>query len=220
MNIDTEQLVNQLKDADPQKRFEAILELKSFHLPQFEGSDGEIRRSKAIEELKQLRASLATVPLIEVLSNDSKKPNRSMAARVLGDYGDPRAIEPLRKCLDESDFEILCSAIHALGQLGDEDSAPRFLSFLDKSYDRWIRIEAIHALCNLHYLPAQTILREMLKDQDHTVRYEAMQGLVKLSRHKGSEIKSDLIIFLSDPDETNRQLAQQWLEIIEQDERV
>jgi HEAT repeat protein len=214
-----EQLVNQLKDPDPQKRFEAIMELKSFDLPLFEGSDGDERRSKAVGELKQLRASVATLPLIDVLTHDSDQMNRSMAARVLGDYGDLRAIEPLRQCLDESDFEVLCSAINALGLLDDEDSAPRILSFLEESYDKWIRIEAIHAVCNLHYLLANTKLREMLLDPDRIVRYEALQGLVKLNRHKSSEIKSDLIMFLSDSHETNRELAQQWLDIIEKEEK-
>jgi len=215
----TEQLVNQLKNADPQKRFGAILELTSFHLPLFEGSDGEKKRSKAIEELKQLRASLATLPLIEILSYDSYNMNRAMAARALGDYGDPRALEPLRKCLDENDFEVLCSAISALGRLRDEISVPRILSFLDQSHDKWIRIEAIHALSNLHYLPAEINFRELLKDSDHIVRYEAMLGFLALSRHKGQKLKADLVRFLSDPYEPNRYLAQKWLEIIEEEER-
>ncbi len=219
MNITTEQLVAQLKELNAEKRFSAIMELMSFRLSPSEETDVEITRSDAIKELKQLRVSLATEPLIDVLLHDSEKMNRSMAARALGDYGEPRAIEPLRKCLDESDFEILCSAIKALGQLKDEGSAPRFLSFLDKSYDKWVRVEAIGALCRLPYLPAQTIFRQMLKDPDRLIRYEAMQGLVKLNNHKRSEVKADLVMVLSDPDETNRRLAQQWLEIIEKEEK-
>ena len=157
--------------------------------------------------------------LIQTLENAPGVLERSIAASELGDCEDSRAIEPLKKCLDESHPEILCSAIKALGKLKDEGSIPRFLSFLDESYDKWIRVYAIGALCNLHYLPARTPVRQMLKDQDHLVRYEAMQGLVKLSHRKGREIKSDLVMFLEDSHETNRHLAQQWLEFIEQEER-
>lgn len=219
MNTSTEQLINDLKDFDPQKRFNAIMELMSFHLPAFEERDEETKRSNVIKELKQLRISLATEPLIEVLIHDSENMNRSMAATALGEYGDSRAIEPLRKCLDESDFEILCSAIKALGQLKDEGSISRFLSFLDKTYDRWIRIEAMGALCSLHYLPAQEIFRKMLKDPDQLIRYEAIRGLVKLSNRKGPKIKADLAMVLSDSHKPNRELAQQWLEIIEEEEQ-
>ena len=58
----------------------------------------------------------------------------------------------------------------------------------------------------------------MLQDPDYIVRYEGLQGLVKLSRRKGPEIKADLAMLLSDPHEANRSLAQQWLEIIESEE--
>ncbi len=214
MTMTTEQLIAQLKNPDAMKRYSAISELSSFSLPLFEGSDGELKHSIAIKKLRQERILLATEPLIQVLVNDSHLSNRSLAARTLGEYGDPRAIEPLRRCLDDENLRIIGSAVKALGQLADEASIPRILSFLEVSNEKGLRIEAIGALCNLHYLPAQAHFRKMLQDPDYIVRYEAMQGLVKLSRRKGPEIKADLTTFLSDPHEANRHLAQQWLGII------
>jgi HEAT repeat protein len=162
------------------------------------------------EQFKSLIHTLETAP--SILS-------RSIAASELGDCEDSRAIKPLRKCLDENDSEILASAIKALGKLRDDGSIPRCLSFLDESYDKWVRIAAISALCYLPYIPAQAVFRNMLNDSDNDIRHEAILGLLALSRHKGPEIKIDLANFLSDSHEPNRHLAQQWLEIIEKEER-
>ena len=147
--------------------------------------------------------------LLHTLENSQRLITRSLAAVELGDSGDSRAVEPLRKCLDENDPEILDSAIKALGKLKDVGSIPRFLSFLDPSYDKWVSIAAISALCDLQYLPAQNDFRHMLADPDADVRHEAMSGLLALRRHEGVEIKADLVRFLSDPYEPNRYLAQQ-----------
>ncbi len=157
--------------------------------------------------------------LIRALEDSQRLLTRSLAAAKLGESGDSRAVKPLRKCLDEKEPEILGSAIKALGKLMDRDSIPRILSFLDQSYDKWVRIAAVSALCYLQYLPAQANFRGMLNDPNPDVRHEAMLGLLALNRHERQEIKVDLVQFLSDSYEPNRYLAQQWLEIIEKEER-
>ncbi len=218
MTITDEQLINQLKDPDERKRYGALLELLNFNLPLFDGPDGDLKRSMALEELRQHRMLLAMEPLLQILINDPSESNRSRAADILGDYGDSRAIAPLRKWLDDEDPKILGIAIQSLGRLKDEDSIPRFLAFLDKSHDKWIRITAIHALCELYYFDARSYFQHLLHDPDEIVRMETMLGLLALSEDK-REIKADLMAFLSDSYEPNRHLAQQSLKLIEMDEK-
>jgi HEAT repeat protein len=153
--------------------------------------------------------------LVQTLFTAPGMLTRSIAALDLGNSRDPRAIEPLRKCLDETDREILSSAIQALSELEDHASIPRFLSFLDASHDKWVRVKAIHALCVLCYSDARLQIREMLHDPDDIVRREAMLGLLVLSQSKGPEVKADLMAFLSDSYEPNRHLAQESLKVIE-----
>ncbi len=152
--------------------------------------------------------------LLQTLESASSILTRSIAALELGDFGDLHAIAPLRKCLDETDREIVGSAIQALGKLKDNESILRFLSFLDNSHHKWVRIDAIGALCNLNYLLAEDYFRKMLDDADNDVRLHAMMGLLTLSDGKWSEIKADLVKFLSDPYAANREFAQNKLDFI------
>lgn len=74
---------------------------------------------------------------------------RNEAARALGELGDPRAVEPLCRCLDRTTAGTTAAtsvpAVEALGKIGDPAAVPALCRALE---DRkpWVRAEAARAL--------------------------------------------------------------------------
>lgn len=83
----------------------------------FRNKDKDERR-KAAEDLVRIGGPAVT-PLIHAL-DDRISYVRALAARVLGDIEDPRALAPLRKALQDRDSSVRKEAKEALTKIGDQ----------------------------------------------------------------------------------------------------
>ncbi len=144
-------------------------------------------------------------PLIEIVQSDEDEELRWYAARILGEFNQPRAILALVDLLKSSDNDELTSmAASALGQIGnpavaalsellvDEDTrliAVQSLSHIRRSEiiaplltvvkdpDAKIRATSIEALGSFHNAEIPPVLLEALEDIAAPVRKEAVTGL-------------------------------------------
>ena len=73
---------------------------------------------------------------------------RWVAARVLGELGDPRAVDALIQATNDPDYSVRAKAILSLGKLGDTRAVPVLREIL-KGDDLSIKNPAIAALANL-----------------------------------------------------------------------
>lgn len=144
-------------------------------------------------------------PISDLESVDSV--TRTIAADYLGEIGDPRAVEPLIRCLKDGDHHVRSAAAKALGKIGDPEAIKPLIPCLhDEYFD--VRNKAEEALANIGVLameplscylkgegdytrapfcasralgsigaPAIEILISCLRNKDESVRYAAARGL-------------------------------------------
>lgn len=112
------------------------------------------KRFLICEILGRIRDPEAVPALIDHLEDSEANPSvASAAARALGQLGDRRAIEPLKKVLDTSDVELQYNAIEALGNLRAKDTVDALLQKVDSDrttfYQMRVSNAAISALGSL-----------------------------------------------------------------------
>ena len=78
--------------------------------------------------------------------------NRDMAIEILGEIGDPNAVDILIQCLNADDYSDKKAAATALGRLGDRRAIPHLYRFLQDN-NRNIAKAAAEALTRLNYVP-------------------------------------------------------------------
>ncbi|GEM_PF-6313003 len=112
-------------------------------------------------------------------------------ACILGEIGDKRALEPLRKAFFQDE---LYSALFAIVQIGGEDEAPFLLELLDNnSFDRKTIIFWLGATeSNLVFKP----LADALNDSDSEIRHHAVWSIEGLNH---PDIAQVLLPLLNDP---------------------
>jgi HEAT repeat protein len=120
-------------------------------------SDDDVRRS-AITALGLWKAHEAVESLVPLLEEDEL---RSAAAGALGQIGDPRAIEPLRRYLDRKESGV----IRALGELRDRESVVALIGLLGDRNDS-VKRAAAEALGAIKDRRAVDALIGMLKQRE------------------------------------------------------
>lgn len=139
-------------------------------------------RSAAARALARI-GEPALGPLIEELGRSLGLSRRNeMAARALGQMGDPRAVEPLGQALrtaDRTNRLFRRELIAALGQIGSDQALPAFrLALRDEDPD--LRQAAVRALAEYGRTQAAALLRDALQDADPGVRAAAARALGRL----------------------------------------
>ncbi len=86
---------------------------------------------------------------------------RWQAAQALGEFKDPRAVEPLIEALDDSNQWVRIVAAEALGQLGAQEAVEHLLSSLDDN-SIWVRRASVVALGQVGNVRAVPPLMERL----------------------------------------------------------
>ncbi len=101
-----------------------------------------------------------------------------MAAKVLGEIGDARAVEPLIEILKStSDPGLQDSAVEALGKLGDSRAIPAIESIL-KDGSLAARLKAIAALKRIGGRESiEAIKYAALNDMNQVIRKEALLAI-------------------------------------------
>jgi len=128
---------------------------------------------------------------------------RLVACSALGELGDPRAIEPLMKRLDDSDWFVRSAACGALGELGDPRAIEPLIKRLDDSVFS-VRREACAALGKLGGQKAMEALIKGLDDSHYLVRKAACAALGRLVDERAVE---PLLRKLEDQDQRVRRAA-------------
>lgn len=151
--LTVDELLDALADPRFNVRFEAIL---------------AIARMPADQRL--------TGALIEVLQ--SKSPALSvLAAWALARVGDPAAIGPLRRALDDKYRSVQGYSARGLGTLGDREAIPELLARLEQEEDEGLVLAYGSALGKLKVVDALPRLLEKLADSDD----EAMSSELALA---------------------------------------
>ena len=141
---------------------------------------------------------------VDLLSDDNAGVRwRKMAAEILGQLGDRRAVDPLIKALSHHNYDVRQAAAEALGQLGD-DRAVDPLSKALADDDRWVRLAAAEALGQLGDKQAADSLINALSDNYFSVRRTAAKALGELGDKRAVD---PLVKALSDDSSDVRKAA-------------
>ncbi len=103
---------------------------------------------------------------------------RQNAAAMLGDLGDPRAVEPLIKALGDYNNGVREAATEALPKFGEHAVRPLIEALWDANKD--VRRAATEALVRLGDPRATEPLIKLLGDKDNRIRKAAINALVRL----------------------------------------
>lgn len=104
-------------------------------------------RAWAVEETRQALKPDEFLPaVLKLLVEDPVVPVRVAAAKSAGLIGKERAVEALRRCLDDELPAIRVAAVDALAEAAGEKSAPDIERMLDPAQARAVREAAITAL--------------------------------------------------------------------------
>lgn len=134
-------LVQALSDDDPTVRLKAAFAL------------GQIGDTRAVEPLlrllddssKEVRWTVAevvgqfgesAVMLVSGVLQHHDVEARELAASILGEIGDPRAVEPLVQALIDSEWQVRFAVVNALGDIGDNRAAGSLAPLLEDADSR------------------------------------------------------------------------------------
>jgi len=165
-------------------------------------------RNEAIEVLGRFKgpaAARAVAPLIAILHDEevereeeplgaririprdlrSRKTERILAIRSLGELADSRATEVLLDALKDPDWQTRGEALQALGRIKDAKSVQGVTAIL-KDPDGYPRLCAVHTLILLNPPDLADRLRSLQEDEDESVR-EAVAPIVQGDAKPGPE---------------------------------
>jgi cyclophilin family peptidyl-prolyl cis-trans isomerase/HEAT repeat protein len=124
----------------------------------------------------------AQVPLTHLLRSSGTY-TRSFAARGLGGIRDRTAVDALLPLAspDKAPFEVVISAVRALGQIGDPRGAAPLIELLrDSRIDPNIRLEAVSALGVLRAADGLPYLEDYATDQWSAMRIAALRAVATI----------------------------------------
>jgi HEAT repeat protein len=171
----------------------------------------EWQRAEAAEMLGRLRVGRAVPHLVAAL-DDEMEDVRTVAARGLAAIGDPRAVGPLARALNDpsrwtlslvaenlmvmgpeavpplldllvyGEYNVRVSAVQILGQIRDPRATRPLVTALAGETNLNLRAQAAAALGKLGGPDAETALVDALADPEWQVRAQAAKGLGRIGR--------------------------------------
>ncbi|MBA3921543.1 MAG: HEAT repeat domain-containing protein [Nostocaceae cyanobacterium] len=94
----------------------------------------------------------------------------------LGELGEPRSFELLKKALSSENDLIKTAAISSLGELGNIEAVPLLATYTTDS-DWQVRYRVVQALNRLSGTEANSILKTMVNDESEAVAVEAQKAI-------------------------------------------
>ncbi|MEQ8171053.1 MAG: HEAT repeat domain-containing protein [Candidatus Eremiobacterota bacterium] len=155
-------------------------------------------RVDAVYAFRRLKDfSSDAVPYIIEKLKDEDETVRMTAAKVLGDFKDTRAVDPLCQTLEDKNQRVKTSAISSLGLLGDSKAVePLFQLFKDGESDV-VRASVVRSLGEIKSDKSIQYVTEALSDKNIFVRMIAVTTLGKI----GDEKTLDLLEKMSKTEE-------------------
>lgn len=140
----------------------SVAEAAAAALAEFDNDDARaaVIQWREVWELPGDATQIAT--LIERLQNPAWEA-RHVAAYMLGELGDVRAVEPLISALEDDDAVVQIGAADALGKLGDPRAVEELVDVLSSSVID-VRRAVVNALGALHDDRAVGVLIDLLSD--------------------------------------------------------
>ncbi|MCU0681800.1 MAG: HEAT repeat domain-containing protein [Polyangiaceae bacterium] len=178
--------------------YEAALELL------LEALEGDEREAEAaLQALAPLGDARALGALLAAIEGPTPR-LRAAAARALGRReAEPKALERLRRALDDEDAWVRYYACQALGRLADSPSSGALAARLSDPAGQ-VRVAAIEALSHLADPEARAALSEAARSDDEEVRRAALLGLGAAA---GAAALPALLEALASPDGATRLIA-------------
>lgn len=146
--------------------------------------DREVREA-ALEALRRIdrrwaKAGLATAVLPEFVRTlkDGDEKTREAAARVLGEIGDPAAVDPLADALSDQNEGVREAAAMALGEIGDSRAIPALVMALGTRNTKSFKT-LVEALVQIGHATVEPLV-SALKDRQPWVREGAASALVRV----------------------------------------
>lgn len=175
------------------------------HLADLDSPDPEVRQSAAYRLL--LKGRVAAPALIALVDTGSGN-RRFIATQLLGKIGDPRAVEPLIRQLQQAQETALRQvAAEALGKLGDSRVVGSLGDALETEEEFVVRLAAVQALATLRHADA-AVYEVALTDGHPQVRKQALLALVRFAP---DDLEPHLLHLADDPDPGLRYLVVQLL---------
>jgi HEAT repeat protein len=147
----------------------------------------------ALARIGDARAVPALIKGLDLLRGDE-------AARALGNFKDPRAVEPLLKALRKPRFGNRHAVAEALGKIGDSRAVPGLIGALNvevelpvfqrtssPAIDTTLRCSAIEALGEIRDPDAIDALRDALEDEHDFIVHAAEEALGKIPNPAAEE---------------------------------
>ncbi|MCW5946547.1 MAG: HEAT repeat domain-containing protein [Fimbriimonadales bacterium] len=147
--------------------------------------------AKAVEEIGQPAAGF----LIGALTHKDRNV-RYRAAAILGRMAEDRAVDALRKAVDDTDVLVRRHAIVALGFIGDKVVAPTLIRAM-KDSDGVVKENAIWALGMIKSNESIPHLIAALDSENRNIRFRAVNALAQIGGEAAIEAISKKT---SDPD--------------------
>ncbi len=147
-----------------------------------------------VQEPSVVNALLNALEDDKAISIDGSYPLKRNAARALGKLQDSRAVEPLKSCLDCSDFYVRKAAAEALEMLGDIRSIPPLKKLLDGGIEAAKPVPGkphltqpyeavIEALGTLGATDCIPLIEPFLEHSVEKIRYGAARAMYQLTRN-------------------------------------
>jgi HEAT repeat protein len=113
---------------------------------------------------------------------------RVAVANALGEFGDPRGLEMLKRSLEDESSEVRDAAVRALGTLRDVRATPWLIEFRREEKDKKIRRHVLEALGNIADPKAiEALLAELASTGDLVGAWTALESVGKRGvEHLGS----------------------------------
>lgn len=137
-------------------------------------------------DLIEFKPSEAVEPLIQILQSSAKSVSyeeqvgtKALAARILGEIGDSRAVLPLIEVSLGEEYLTRYWITISLGKLRDKKATSHLVNFLEDSHQEIKRI-AIWALGEIKDIRAIKPLTKLLKSEDTDISRAAQDALSKI----------------------------------------
>ena len=161
----------------------AIIHLRKHAKDRTKDSDSRVSSIILIGKLKDIDS---IIDIEEILAKDSDKYCREASAIALGNLGDKRAIQHLKKALKDESGNVRMRAVWALAKLGDK-SGKRLALDTIKGKDVTAQLLAVDALEVIGDKDVIPELKKNLKSKNVTIQLHSKIAIKKIEMHEMSE---------------------------------
>lgn len=152
----------------------------------------------ALGRMKDLSAE--AIPDIIKTLKDEDETVRLTAAKILGEFEDPIAVDPLCDLLNDKNERVKTSAIVSLGILGDEKAIKPLGEVMEKDKSEFVKVAVIQALREIKGEQAISLVISSLDDKNTFVRLYAVTTLGKIGNKEALTALEKMAKTEEDPD--------------------